>query len=173
MGSFGAGEWAVVRVFFALNSEDPRAVGSFGDSTALGPESRRWVRSGKSSRKPWSHSTRPRPPGRCDSVRSGNSRRDILPAQIAIGFVLENRVIASGGRRACPKADTMSSACGLSKSIAGETTSLYSRVAPCLVHNASRRGDDCLSPCHPSSAAPLWIISGKTWDSAFENHREG
>ena len=83
-------------------------------------------------------------------VRSGNSRRDFLPAQIAIGFVLENCVIASGGRRACPKADKRSSACVLSKSIAGDTASLCSRVAPCLVHNASRRNADGLSPCHES-----------------------
>ena len=94
--------------------------------------------------------TRPRPPGRCDRVRLGNSRRDFLPAQIAIGFVLENCVIASGGRRACPKADKRSSACVLSKSIAGDTASLCSRVAPCLVHNASRRNADGLSPCHES-----------------------
>ena len=77
----------------------------------------------------------------------GASTHGILPAQIAIGFDLENRDIASVGRQARAKAHKMSSACVLSKSIVGDTTSLCSRVASCLVHNASRRDSDGLSPC--------------------------
>ncbi len=152
-GSFRAGGLAAVRALFALNSEDPRAIGfvwGFGHSLPRNPRSASFGEVFVRTLEPFH---RPRFSGRCDSVRSGNSRRDISPAQIAIGFVLENFVIAPGGRRASSKADKMSSACVLSKSIAKDTASVCSQVAPCLVHNASRPDADGLSPCH--RARPL------------------
>ena len=46
MGLFRAGGLPAVRALFALNSEELSALGSFGDSICLGPETRKWVRLG-------------------------------------------------------------------------------------------------------------------------------
>ena len=72
---------------FILNSDDPRASGSFRDSTGPDPEIRRWVRSGKVLRDPWGCSTWPRPPGRCRSVRLGPGVAAFCPHRLPLGSI--------------------------------------------------------------------------------------